>query len=599
MLLIISTDGINWSPLTTPGATDVSFVDTGLSAGTTYHYRMVAINAIGASSFSNAPSVIAGDVPSQPQSVVAQAVSDTAVQIQWQASNGNGYAVSGYKVERSTDGGTTWTVISSNTQSSTTTYNDSGLTPATDHLHRISAINSIGTGPVSLNAASHTYGPPEPITVVQTTSTSTSVSLTWSAPYDHGSTISQYRIEALSISTGQYIQLGTTNGATLTFTHSPTLTNTEFEYRLLSVNAYGVTPSTLSITQYSLPNTPGVLSATSSSGTEIDLTWGAVVDPQSHGLTTYNLEISSDGGSTWSSVNTGLSTTSDTATNLIPGSSYVFRVQAVNPGGSSNWSTTVTQQTLSLPTAPQNLQISNPTPLETRLVWTTPTSNGGDPNLTYMIERSLDNVTWSQIGSNQSGLVYSDSGLTQTTTYYWRVSAVNSAGVGPSSTTVSYTTPSASTPPANLVVTMTGTQNSAVRLDWTAPSNNYGYNVVGYQIERNENSQGWSIIIANSQTILTAYTNTGLTGGSLYEYRVSAITAVGVSQPSNIDSIELFGGQALVCTTVSATCPVISAPTTGNTVEINTSVSVTGGNPLPNVLEVKLYQNMHMFVKYY
>ena len=168
---------------------------------------MVAINAIGASSFSNAPSVVAGDIPTQPQSVVAQAVSDTAVQVQWQASNGNGYAVTGYKVERSIDAGVTWTVVIANTQSSTTTYNDSGLNPGTDYLHRISAINSIGTGPVSLNAASHTFGPPEPITVAQTSSTATSVTLSWSAPYDHGSPISQYRIEALSLSTGQYLSL--------------------------------------------------------------------------------------------------------------------------------------------------------------------------------------------------------------------------------------------------------------------------------------------------------------------------------------------------------------------------------------------------------
>ena len=585
------TDGINWSPLTTPGATDVNFVDTGLSPGTTYHYRMVAINAIGASAFSNAPSVVAGDIPTQPQSVVAQAVSDTAVQVQWQASNGNGYAVTGYKVERSIDAGVTWTVVIANTQSSTTTYNDSGLNPGTDYLHRISAINSIGTGPVSLNAASHTFGPPEPITVAQTSSTATSVTLSWSAPYDHGSPISQYRIEALSLSTGQYIQLGTTNAATLTFTHSPTLTNTEFDYRLIAVNAYGVTPSVMSITQYSLPNIPGGLAASSTSGTEVDLIWNPVVDPTSHGLTTYDVQVSSDGGVTWSTSSTSVSGTSNTVTNLIPGTTYDFRIKANNPGGSSAYSSTVTQQTLDLATAPQNLQISNPNPLDARLDWTAPTSNGGDPNLTYMIERSLDNVTWTQIGSNQPGLFYIDTSLSTTTTYYWKVSAVNLAGAGPSSAAVAYTTPSVSDPPANLVVTMTGTQNSAVRLDWSAPGNTYGYNVIGYQIERNDAGAGWNVIIANSQTTLTAYTNTGLTGGILYEYRVSAITAVGVSNPSNIDSLELFGGDALLCTTPTANCTVISAPTTGNTVEINPMVDVTGGNPLPNVLEVKVYQN--------
>ncbi len=585
-----STDGINWSPLTTPTASATNFVDTGLTAGTTYYYRMVAINLIGASAWSNTPSVIAGDVPSQPQSVVAQAVSDTAVQIQWQASNGNGYTVTGYKVERSTDGGATWTVVTSNTQSTTTTYNDSGLTPQTDYWYRVSGINSIGVGPVSLSATSHTYGPPEPITAITTSSTTTSVTLNWSAPYDHGSAISQYRIEVLSFSTGQYIQLGTTNDSTLTFTHSPTLTNTDFDYRISAVNAYGVTPSTISIIQYSLPNVPSGLTAVASSGTVIDLSWNAVVDPNSHGNTLYNVEQSTDQVN-WLSISSGQTATLLTQPALQPGTTYYFRVQAENPGGSSDWTTAVAEQTLSLPTAPQNLQILNPNPLDVRLDWTAPTDNGGDPNILYMVERSLDNVTWTQVGNNQSELFYIDTGLTTTTTYYYRVSAVNLAGTGPPSTSVVYTTPSVSDPPANLVVTMTGTQNSAVRLDWSTPGNTHGYNVIGYQIERNDNGGGWTVIIANSGTTLTAYTNTGLTGGILYEYRVSAITAVGVSAPSNIDSIELFDGEALLCTTPTGNCSVVSVATTGNTVEINPMVDVAGGNPLPNVMQVKVYQN--------
>ena len=576
-----STDGINWSPLTTPLASATNFVDTGLTAGTTYHYRMVAINQIGASAWSNAPSVVAGDVPSQPQGVVAQAVSDTAVQIQWQASNGNGYAVIGYKVERSTDGGATWTVISPNTQSTTTTYNDSGLTPQTDYWYRVSGINSIGAGPVSLNASSHTYGPPEPITVNNVSSDTSSITHTWSAPYDHGSPITSYRLEVKSWSTGQWISLGQTQS--LTDTHSNLFANTEYEYRIMAINAYGATPTAASIFMHTQPNAPTGGVATVVSGTQINVTWNAVSDQNNHGNTLYEIQISDDNGATWNVGATSLSTTSYSATGLNAGSTYVFRLQASNPQATGPWSSQFgSSTTFTPPSAATNLSIQATLPLEIKLTWSPPTSNGNDPNgLNYHVERSTDNVTWTSIATGVTTLQYTDSNLPGTTTLYWRIVSHNSAGAGPATPSVSYTTPSPPTPPANLTVEPIGSTNSAAKLDWDPPAQTFGYNILGYMIERETNATGWVTIVTTTANTLTVYTNTGLSGGNDYEYRVSAITQVGTSGPSNTASLELM--DAVVDITGNAL--------TGNTVEIDTEIDVDSGTPLPTVIKVELYQN--------
>ena len=143
-----------------------------------------------------------------------------------------------------------WITITSNTQSTTTTFTDANLTPSSDYWYVVAAINSLGNGQDSTVQQGSTFGPPEPITSFGSTSTSSTITLNWTAPNDHGSAITNYRIEALSFSTGQWINLDTVGGGTTTWTQSSTLSNTEYTYRLVAINAYGSSTSA-QFTQYS------------------------------------------------------------------------------------------------------------------------------------------------------------------------------------------------------------------------------------------------------------------------------------------------------------------------------------------------------------
>ncbi|MDR3781818.1 MAG: fibronectin type III domain-containing protein [Candidatus Nitrosotalea sp.] len=88
--------------------------------------------------------------------------------------------------------------------------------------------------------------------------------------------------------------------------------------------------------------------------------------------------------------------------------------------------------------------------------------------------------------------------------------------------------PAFPSPPTNLVATPASA--SEVDLSWTAPQNNGGLSITGYQIERNDGS-GFNVI-ANSPT--TTYQDKNMVPNPEHSYRVSAINSAGSSVPSNI-----------------------------------------------------------------
>ena len=71
-----------------------------------------------------------------------------------------------------------------------------------------------------------------------------------------------------------------------------------------------------------------------------------------------------------------------------------------------------------------------------------------------------------------------------------------------------------------------------VLLSWTAPKFDGGTAVTGYKVEWSSRGPGlW--MVADTGSIATAYTLTGLTPQTTYHYRVSAINSVGAGEPSD------------------------------------------------------------------
>src|SRR3989441_6074240 len=156
-----STDGgTTWGTIVASTANSW-YSDYFLSASTTYTYRVSTINAIGTSSPSSTASATTSPatVPDQPRYLNATIASPSQINLSWwKPVNSGGSAITGYKIERSTDGGTTWNTIVANTGIAQyiNYYSNTGLLSSTTYTYRISTINAIGTSLPSSTASATT-----------------------------------------------------------------------------------------------------------------------------------------------------------------------------------------------------------------------------------------------------------------------------------------------------------------------------------------------------------------------------------------------------------------------------------------------------------
>jgi uncharacterized delta-60 repeat protein len=142
--------GVSWSVFADGTSTSTSATVTGLSNGTGYVFRVSAVNSAGTGSVSDSSaSVTPAGVPGAPSGAVGVA-GDGEVGLSWSAPSVSGGAViTDYVVEYSGDGGATWSTFADGTSASTTAV-VTGLSKGTGYMLRVSAVNSAGTGPVSL-----------------------------------------------------------------------------------------------------------------------------------------------------------------------------------------------------------------------------------------------------------------------------------------------------------------------------------------------------------------------------------------------------------------------------------------------------------------
>jgi methionine-rich copper-binding protein CopC len=113
---------------------------------------------------------------------------------------------------------------------------------------------------------------------------------------------------------------------------------------------------------------------------------------------------------------------------------YLYGSTSAFPTGSYNarnyWVDVVFTTAQAIPpSAPQNLTATGGNTSVT-LSWQAPTSNGGAAITSYNIYRSTTSGSEVLVATGVSGLSYTDRGLTNGTTYFYEVAAVNSAGVG-------------------------------------------------------------------------------------------------------------------------------------------------------------------------
>ena len=262
------------------------------------------------------------------------------------------------------------------------------------------------------------------------------------------------------------ITIGTTTGAALYIngsgTATATLTGGTFNNKGFFLSGHSGAATLIDNYVVSGPNAatepdaPTDLTAIPAS-TQVALTWSAPADNGGASITDYLVEYKLSSEPTiWSTFADGVSATASTiVTGLTNGLSYDFRVSATNSIGTGIASDTATATpALSAPSAPRTLTASAGNG-QADLSWLDPLSNGGASITDYLVEYKLSSEpsTWTTasdgVSTNTTATV---SGLTNNSSYDFRVSAINSVGTGTVSATATATPVN-----ATLVDTFTGT----------------------------------------------------------------------------------------------------------------------------------------------
>ncbi|MGH2539197.1 MAG: fibronectin type III domain-containing protein [Actinomycetota bacterium] len=143
-----SGDGASWAPLGTTEAGVTSYKDVGLSPGTTYAYRVVAVYPTGEAPSDGVTVTTLVDPPAAT-TLSAEAVSSTQVSLTWV----DVPTETSYRIERSLDGATGWTTVVIVDQN-VTSYTDGGLSAATTYSYRVVAVNEAGGNPSNVSQVS-------------------------------------------------------------------------------------------------------------------------------------------------------------------------------------------------------------------------------------------------------------------------------------------------------------------------------------------------------------------------------------------------------------------------------------------------------------
>ncbi|MEK7292644.1 MAG: fibronectin type III domain-containing protein, partial [Actinomycetota bacterium] len=476
-----SPDGTTWTTFADGVSATAAATVTGLTNGTAYTFRVAATNVVGTSATSTVSSAVTPrTVPGAPTSVAGTA-GNAQVSLTWTApvSNG-GSAITDYVVESSPDG-TTWTIFADGT-STATSATVTGLTNGTAYTFRVSSVNIAGQGAASTASSAVTPRtvPGAPTSVAGTLG-DTQVSLTWTAPNNGGSAITDYVVESSPDSTTWTVFAdGTSATAAATVTG---LTNgTAYTFRVSAINVAGtgaVSTASSAVTPAAAPSAPTSVAGTAGNA-QVSLTWTAPASNGGAAITDYVVEFND--GASWTIFADGVSTTaSATVTGLANGTAYTFRVSATNAAGTglaSTVSSAVTPRTV--PSAPTSVTGTSGN-TQVSLTWTAP-NNGGSAITDYVVESSPDGATWTVFADGVSTAASATvTGLTNGQAYTFRVSAVNAVGTGATSTASSAVTPATAPGAPTSVVGTSG--NAQVSLTWTAPVSNGGSSITDYVVE--------------------------------------------------------------------------------------------------------------------
>lgn len=346
---------------------------------------------------------------------------------------------------------------------------------------------------------------PSPPTNVSATGGTTQVGLSWTAP----SGATSYNVYRGTSSGGESSTAIKTGDTSTTYSDTTVTNGTKYYYEIKAVNSSGTSAasSEVNATPMAAPTLGATPAVTTS---EVTLTWSSIT-----GATAYNVyRATSSGGEGTTPFASAVTGASYNDTSVSNGTEYFYKLAAVNANGTSSQSAEVHATPIAAPTAPG----TTPGNDSVSVSWTASTGA-----TSYNIYRgtSPGGESSTAIKTGQASSPYADSTVTNGTTYYYVIKAVNAGGTSAASSEVN-ATPEL-TAPTGVSAALSG---SSIKVSWSSVSNSTSYSVFRGTSSGSEASYATGITT-------TSYTDSGVGAGSTYYYKVEAVSSTSTSALSS------------------------------------------------------------------
>ena len=514
-----------WTDIAGSGAATTAYTLTGLNNGTTYSFRLRAVNGSGAGPESDEASAAPLAPPAAPSGLRA-APGDGQVVLTWDDPSDATITGWQYRV-KTTDAFGQWTDIAGS-GAATTAYTLTGLDNGTTYSFRLRAVNGSGAGPESDEASAVPLAPPAAPSGLRAAPGDRQVVLTWDDPGDSSITGWQYGVKTAG-AFGQWTDIPGSGAGTTAYTLTGLDNGTTYSFRLRAVNGSGPGPESdeASAAPLAPPAAPSGFRAAPGDG-QVVLTWD---DPGDSSITGWQYGVKTAGAfGQWTDIpGSGAATTAYTLTGLDNGTTYSFRLRAVNAGGNGAQSGEASAVPLPVPAKPTGLT-ATPGDGQVVLEWDDPQ----DSTITgWEYNRRLSDGAWEPywtfiVRSGATTTRHRIIGLESAGSYVFKIRAVNAVGA-------SVESDEASAAPIAVPAKPTGFTavpgDERVTLGWDDPDD---ATITGWQYSTaTVGAHGGWADIPDSDATTTGHVVTGLDNGTAYRFKLRAVSGSGFGRESD------------------------------------------------------------------
>ena len=462
---------------------------TGLSNSQTYYFKVTAVNGFGSQDSSNELSAHPIAPPSIPASLTGQGTHNNSA-LAWTASTGTGTIT--YSVYRSSTSGSGYTQLTNNI--STNYYNDATASDGSTYYYVVTASSS---GSESAYSSEIDVEPINSFLLSTAVAGNQQIVLTWTSPTGSSTFDVNYGTTTDTYST-------TLSNQTSPKTVSSLTAGTTYYLSVTAKNAH----NGLVVATNELSATPlgafTITSAAQSGGGQVAIAWAA-----STGATSYDVKYGTVSG-TYGTPFSNTTSTSATVTGLSNTQTYYFMVTAKNASGSVNAGSEASVTLIDVPSVPASLAVTASNG-GANLSWGASTGSG---TIKYNVLRSTTSgSSYTSVSANQSGTSFTDSGLTNGTTYYYVVQSSNIGGNSANSSEIS------ARPIASFSISSVTPDIGQATVAWSGPTGASTYTVYYSTTSGQAVASGTATC---SATTSSSCTITGLTGGTTYYFAVKA-----------------------------------------------------------------------------